>query len=191
MEIILKQAKEYEVPIMQKDGIEFLTKFIKENNVKNILEIGSAIGYSAIKMAKVSKDIKITTVERDMKRYNMAKENIKRLNLENQINIINDDFFNFNVKDEYDLVFIDAAKAQYIKFFEKVQNNTKYIVSDNLSFHGFVGNSEEIKSRNLRALVRKIENYITFIKENENFTTVFYEIGDGIAVSKKNVDNLN
>ena len=186
METILKQAQEYNIPIMQQDGIEFLTKFIKENNIKTVLEIGSAIGYSAIKMALVDKNIKITTIERDIDRYNMAIDNIKRLNFNNQIKIINDDFFNFDVTENYDLVFIDAAKAQYIKFFEKVQNNTKYIISDNLAFHGLVGTSGSIKSSNLRSLVSKIERYIIFLKENKNFTTTFYEIGDGIAVSTKN-----
>lgn len=185
MENILKQAKEYNIPIMQEDGIKFLIKFIKENNIKNILEFGSAIGYSAINMALINDDIKITTIERDIDRYNMACTNINRLNLQNQITIINDDVFNFDVNSNYDLVFIDAAKAQNIKFFEKVSNNTKYIITDNLSFHGLVGTSSNIKSRNLRGLVRKIENYIDFLNKNNDFQTIFYEIGDGIAVSMK------
>ena len=76
IEEIEKYAKEFNIPIMQKDGIEFLTNYIKENNIKNILEIGSAIGYSAIKMALVNSDIKVTTIERDIDRYNIAVKNI-------------------------------------------------------------------------------------------------------------------
>ncbi|MBS5778514.1 MAG: O-methyltransferase [Acholeplasma sp.] len=185
MEEILNQALEFDVPIMQEEGIKFLINFIKENNIKNILEFGSAIGYSAINMALISNDIEITTIERDTFRYSLAVSNINKFNLEKQITIINDDVFNFEVSKNYDLVFIDAAKAQNTKFFEKVANNTKYIITDNLSFHGLVGTSIDIKSRNLRGLVRKIENYIEFLKSNKEFETKFYQIGDGIAVSKK------
>lgn len=187
MEEILNQALEFDVPIMQEEGIKFLINFIKENNIKNILEFGSAIGYSAINMALISNDIEITTIERDTFRYSLAVSNINKFNLEKQITIINDDVFNFEVFKNYDLVFIDAAKAQNTKFFEKVANNTKYIITDNLSFHGLVGTSIDIKSRNLRGLVRKIENYIEFLKSNKEFETKFYQIGDGLLLVKKNL----
>jgi len=85
---IEKYAKENNVPIMLSDGINFLTNYIKENNIKNILEIGSAIGYSSIKMALVSDDISVTTIERDKERYDIAIENIKKFNLQDRINII-------------------------------------------------------------------------------------------------------
>ena len=75
-----KYAKENNVPIMLEDGLNFLTNYIKENNIKNILEIGTAIGYSAIKMALIGKDIKVTTIERDEERYIEAKKNIKKFN---------------------------------------------------------------------------------------------------------------
>ena len=88
LEEIEKFAKENNVPIMQKDGIEFLTNYIKENKIKNILEIGSAIGYSAIKMALVDNDIKVTTIERDKERYTIAIDNINKFNLNDRINII-------------------------------------------------------------------------------------------------------
>ena len=117
LEEIEKYAKDNNIPIMQKDGIIFLTKYIKENNIKKILEIGSAIGYSAIKMALVNENIKITTIERDPIRYKEAVKNIDNFNLNNQINIILNDALNTEIKDKYDLIFIDAAKAQNIKFF--------------------------------------------------------------------------
>ena len=89
-----KYAKEFNIPIMEHDGIEFLLKYIKENNIKNILEIGSAIGYSAIRMCLIDNDIKVTTIERDENRYKEAKKNINLFNLEDRINIILDDAFN-------------------------------------------------------------------------------------------------
>ena len=192
MVYILKEiedyAKENNIPIMQKEGIEFLTKYINDNDIKTILEIGSAIGYSAIKMALINENIKITTIERDKKRYDRAVKNINKFNLENQITIINDDAFNVDISDKYDLIFIDAAKAQYIKFFEKFKNNLNshgIIISDNLDFHGLTENVQDIQSRNLRQLVRKVNNYRDFLNNNNEFNTIFYHVGDGVAVSKR------
>ena len=152
---IEEYAEKNNVPIMQKDGIEFLTKYIKENNIKEILEIGSAIGYSAIKMALIDKNIKVTTIERDKERYEIAIKNIKNMELENQIEIYNEDALEFNIEKKYDLIFIDAAKAQYIKFFEKYKKNLKQkgtIISDNLEFHGLVKNPELTNNRNTKQL---------------------------------------
>jgi predicted O-methyltransferase YrrM len=181
-------AKENNVPIMLKDGIEFLTNYIKENNVKTILEIGSAIGYSAIKMALVDESIKVTTLERDQNRFNEAVKNIKEFNLENQIEIINADALEYNTDKQFDLIFIDAAKAQYIKFFEKYKINLKpkgTIISDNLDFHGLVKNPELTTNRNTIQLVKKINKYIEFLKENKEFKTEFISLGDGIGISKR------
>lgn len=181
-------AKKNNIPIMMKDGIEFLTRYIKENNIKTILEIGSAIGYSAIKMALVDKEIKVTTIERDTSRYNEAVKNIKEFNLENQIEIINRDALEYTTDKQFDLIFIDAAKAQYIKFFEKYKINLKKdgtIISDNLDFHGIVKNPELTTNRNTKQLVRKINTYIEFLKENKEFKTEFISLGDGIGISKR------
>lgn len=182
-------AKENNVPIIQKEGLNFLIEYIKQNNVKTILEIGTAIGYSSINMALVSDDIQITTIERNEKMYKQAIKNIKDFNLENRINVIYGDALDTVVQDKYDLIFIDAAKAQYIKFFEKYKQNLQMngaIITDNLNFHGLALHPEEIHSKNLKALVRKINNYKDFLINNKEFQTVFYEIGDGIAVSKYN-----
>ena len=182
-------AKENNVPIIQKDGLNFLIEYIKQKNVKTILEIGTAIGYSSINMALVSDDIQITTIERNEKMYKQAIKNIKDFNLENRINVIYGDALDTVVQGKYDLIFIDAAKAQYIKFFEKYKQNLQMngtIITDNLNFHGLALHPEEIHSKNLKALVRKINNYKDFLINNKEFQTVFYEIGDGIAVSKYN-----
>ena len=184
---IEEYAKKYNIPIMQKDGIEFLIDFIKNNKIKNILEIGTAIGYSAIKMANVSDDINVISIERDENRYKEAVKNVSKFNLNNRIKLINDDAFNVELNDKFDLIFIDAAKAQNIKFFLKFEKNlnvNKYIITDNLNFHGLV-NSNEKMSRNLRQLVRKIKDYVSFLKDNSNYDTKFYDIGDGISVSRK------
>ena len=188
LEELEKYAKEYNIPIMQKEGIDFMLEYIKKNNILTILEIGSAIGYSAIRMALLNPNIKIVTVERDIERYNEAVKNIKKFNLESQITIYNCDAFDLNLNEKFDFIFIDAAKAQYIKFFEKFKINLKdngTILSDNLNFHGLTHTKEKIESRNVRQLVRKINNYIEFLKTNQEFITQFYDCGDGIAISKK------
>ena len=181
-------AKENHVPIMMHDGIEYLCNYIKENKIKRILEIGSAIGYSAIKMALVDSDIKIITIEKDIDRYNMALENIKEFGLEKQINIILDDALNTQIEGEFDLVFIDASKGNNINFFKKYSANlSKYgiIVTDNLFFHGLVQDESLIKTKNQRGIVRKIQEFITFLDENTEFVTEYISVGDGISISRR------
>ena len=189
-----KNMKEYakanNVPIMTTSGINFMTKFIKDNNIKDILEIGTAIGYSAIMMCSVSDDINITTIERDEKRYLEAIKNIKKAGLEDRIELIYNDASKIKLDKEYDLIFIDAAKAQNRTFFERFSKNLKedgYIITDNMNFHGLVDTAvENIESRNLRQLVRKIKEYKYFLESNDTFETEFLEVGDGIAISHRN-----
>ena len=181
-------AEEKNIPIMTKEGINFLTKYIEKYNIKKILEIGAAIGYSSIMMALVSEDIEITTIERDEKRYLEAVKNIKKFNLESRINLIYKDAFDVSLTEQYDLIFIDADKAQNIKFFEKFSKNLNpkgTIITDNMNFHGLTEKDpEDIKSRNLRSLVRKLNDYRQYLKENEQYETDFLDIGDGLAISR-------
>lgn len=190
---LIREMKQYaevnNVPIMMDEGIDFLTTFILKNHVKNILEIGTAIGYSAIMMALVDPNVKITTIERDEIRYLEALKNVKAFGLENRITLIYNDAFNVKLDEKFDLIFIDAAKAQNIKFFEMFERNLEYrgvIITDNLKFHGLVDKKEEeIKSKNLRALARKIKDYVDYLKTNEKYNTEFFEVGDGISVSTR------
>ena len=190
---LLREMKQYaevnNVPIMMDEGIDFLTTFILKNHVKNVLEIGTAIGYSAIMMALVDPNLKITTIERDEVRYLEALKNVKAFGLENRITLIYNDAFNVKLEEKFDLIFIDAAKAQNIKFFEMFERNLEYrgvIITDNLKFHGLVDKKEEeIKSKNLRALVRKMKDYVDYLKTNEKYNTEFFEVGDGISVSTR------
>ena len=188
---VIKEMEKYaeinSIPIMQKSGINFLCKFIEKNNIKNILEIGSAIGYSSIRMALVNDDIKVTSIEKNQERYLEAIKNIKKCDLEKRITLILSDALNIDLDGTYDLIFIDAAKAQYTKFFKKYEKNLNkdgFIISDNMNFHGLVGSSTKIESKNLRQLVTKIEKYNDFLKENDKYITKFYKTGDGIAVSR-------
>ncbi len=182
-------AQKNNVPIMQDEGISFLTTFIIKNKIKSVLEIGTAIGYSAIMMALANPLLKITSVERDEKRYLEALNNVKKLNLEDRITLIFKDATDLTLDEKFDLVFLDAAKAQNTNFFKSFSRNLNdngFIITDNLDFHGFVNQPEsEIKSKNVRAIVRKIKEYIDFLEQNEAFETNFYKVGDGVSVSRK------
>ena len=193
MKEIIKEMEQYalenNVPIIEKDSITFIMKYIKANKIKNILEIGSAIGYSAILMATaMDSDGKITTIEKDETRYMECLKNVKKSGLESKIKVFYQDALEVNLTDvEYDLIFIDAAKGQYTKYFEKFQyflSPNGVIITDNLKFHGYVGNPK-IESKNIKSIAEKIENYIDYLKNSSEFVTKFYDIGDGFSVSVK------
>ena len=188
-----RYAREYDIPIMQKEGLVFFQKLIVENHIKSILEIGSAIGYSAIQLARLDPDMHIVTIERDDERYAKAVENIERSGLTDQIELIHGDALEVDIDGSFDCIFIDAAKAQYIRFFEKYETLLKedgIIVSDNLSFHGYVEHPERKMSRSLRGLVRKIKNYIVYLENHEKYDTLFINEGDGLAISRKKKTNM-
>ena len=186
---IEKYAEEENIPIMQKDGIDFLTSFIVKKQIKNVLEVGTAIGYSAIMMALSNKDVHITTIERDETRYMEALKNIKKFNLENRITLIFNDALNVNLEEQDDLIFIDAAKGKNKDFFEHFEGNLTqdgYIITDNMYFHGYVNMEEsEIPSKNILGIVRKIKDYTYFLENHMVYKTTIYNIGDGIAVTER------
>lgn len=189
LEEIKDDAVKTNIPIIEDDSLNFITDYIVKNDIKKVLEIGTAVGYSSIVMALSSPLVTITTIERDKDRYLKAVENIKKMNLEDRITIIYGDALDIDLKGMYDLIFIDAAKSQNIKFFEKFKQNLDVcgtIITDNLSFHGMTSKDlKDIESKNVRGLVKKINKYKEYLRENEEFKTKFYKLGDGLAVSRK------
>ena len=186
---IKEYARRENIPIMQDDGIEFLTSFIEKKGIKNILEVGTAIGYSAIMMALVNSNIHITTIERDEIRYMEALKNIKKLGLEERITLIFNEALNVEFNDKFDLIFIDAAKGKNKDIFNQFERNLSdngYIITDNMGFHGYVEMAEEdLPSKNIASIVRKIKDYIYFLENNMLYKTIIYKIGDGIAVTER------
>ncbi|EIT85283.1 O-methyltransferase [Fictibacillus macauensis ZFHKF-1] len=185
-------AREHEVPIMELIGMEVLLQQLRLLQPKRILEIGSAIGYSAIRMAQTVKEATIVTIERDDERYNVALENIKRFSLEDRITVLHSDA-NECVEDvaqlaPFDAIFIDAAKGQYRPFFD---NYSKYlssggvIFSDNILFKGYVADGRIAQTRRLRALIRKIQSYNEFLMQHPEYETAILPVGDGLAISVK------
>ena len=185
--VIEEYAEKENVPIMKKDSIDYLLEFIRKNNIKDVLEIGSAIGYSALKISTTGANV--TTIERDEERYKIAVENINKSNYKNQINIILSDALDVNISEKYDLIFIDAAKGKNKEFIDKFKKNLKtngYIIIDNMDFHGLVGKSSEIKKRRLRSLVRKIESFIEYMENQIEFKVTKINVGDGLYLLERN-----
>ena len=180
-------AKDNYVPIARKANIEYLQELIKKENIVDILELGSAIGYSAICMASVSDNVRVLTIERDEKMYNEAIKNIKEAKLENQIEIIFDDIFNVDIQNkQFDLIFIDAAKAQYTKFFEMFSpllRKNGVIISDNIELLDLQRLTSSKKSKKL---VEKMQNYKEYLKGLSDYNSEFLDIGDGFAITRKN-----
>lgn len=189
----IKEMKEYaninHVPIMLDDGISYLIEFLVQHQISTVLELGTAIGYSAIMMALALPQLKITTIERDRERYLEAVKNIKKFGLEDRITLIFSDAFNVELHDKFDLIFLDAAKGQNIKFFNQFDKNLKpggFYITDNIEFHGLVKKDDsEIRSKNMRSLIHKIKDYIQFLENHPNYHTEFVAVGDGLAVSEK------
>lgn len=185
--VIEEYAEKENVPIMKKDSIDYLLEFIRKNNIKDVLEIGSAIGYSALKISTTGANV--TTIERDEERYKIAVENINKSNYKNKINIILSDALDVNISEKYDLIFIDAAKGKNKEFIDKFKKNLKingFIIIDNMDFHGLIGKSSEIKKRRLRSLVRKIESFIEYMEDQTEFKVSKINVGDGLYLLERN-----
>ncbi|HLQ73333.1 MAG TPA: O-methyltransferase [Bacillota bacterium] len=183
-------AKEHRIPIMDPIGIQCLKQLVNIHQPNRILEIGTAIGYSALQMAQVSNSIEITTIERDRARYEEALDYIKESGEAKRINVQFGDALDLlpqlQKNDElFDFVFIDAAKGSYTTFFEQsvaMLTDQGVIVSDNVLFRGYVAHVEDAPKR-YKKLAEKIREYNEWLMNRKDFQTVILPIGDGIAVS--------
>lgn len=187
-ERIHDQAREDHVPIIKDDGMEFLIAYLREHeNIRDILECGTAVGYSAMNMAAVRWDMRIDTLEVDPVMYEQACRNIREQGYADRIFVHFGDAAQFNTDRIYDLVFVDAAKSQYRRYLEHFYRNTmkgSVFIFDNLNFHGIVDDPTLSKNRSTLQMTRKILAFRDHLLNDERFHTVFYpEIGDGIAVS--------
>ncbi|QVY60464.1 O-methyltransferase [Cytobacillus gottheilii] len=184
-------AEENGVPIMELVGIEALLQLLRIQQAKSILEVGTAIGYSALRMALALPESKIVTLERDEERIKLAGQYIQRSGREEQIIQLTGDALELEqeVKHHgpYDAIFIDAAKGQYQRFFEMYAPFLKddgVIVTDNVLFKGLVC-EDEIENKRIRSLVKKINLFNEWLMSHEDYDTVILPVGDGIAISKK------
>lgn len=184
-------AKEHGVPIMELAGIEAMLQLLRVKKPDSILEVGTAIGYSALRMAYAIPDCKIVTIERDAERYKLAEQYIHESGKASQILIIKGDALEAEeeVKEHgpYDAIFIDAAKGQYQRFFEiysRHLNKDGIIITDNVLFKGLVCESN-IENKRIRTLVKKIDSFNRWLMNHPDYYTVILPVGDGVAISKK------
>lgn len=186
IEEIKSKALEKGVPIIKDEGLSFLLDFISKNNCKNILELGTAVGYSAMNMARLDSDIHIDTIEKNEDMYKQAIANIKESGLDSQISVHFMPIEDFETDKVYDLIFVDAAKAQYGKYMEKFLPNLKkdgHMLFDNMVFHGLIYKVDEIESKNLRNLVKKIVKFREMVHIDPRFDIIEKDnIGDGILI---------
>ena len=191
IENLRDDAESNQVPIVDKLTLDLLKQLIRMNNAKEILEIGTAIGYSSMQFASISDDIKVTTIERNENMIMNAKVHFQEFNYQHQIRLIEADALEAydQVNDrEYDMIFIDAAKAQSRKFFELYTPLLKkggLVVTDNVLYHGFVSNIDIVRSRNVKQMVKKVQQYNQWLMKQSHFTTNFINMDDGIAISIK------
>lgn len=185
-------AQDFDVPIIQDQGLELMLQLLRIKQPQSILEIGTAIGYSSLMMARHLPNTHIVSIERDPKRYNEAIAYHERSTIKEQVTLIEADALEIANEElpiqKYDVIFIDAAKAQYQKFFEKYEPLLKedgMIISDNLIFHGHIFDNNQKQSRNLKQLVRKINRYNDWLANHPNYDTLLLPIGDGVAISLK------
>ena len=189
LEQIKQKALQETIPIISDEGLEILSFLISKHNVLRVLEIGTAVGYCAIALS-LAHPVLVTTIERNELMNQQAKAHIALCMLESRITLIQGDAQVVELPNQpsFDLLFIDAAKAQYQKFFEKFSPLVKVggvIVCDNLSFHGFADGTNVALSRDLKQLVRKINRFKTWLSSQDAWETSFLSCGDGMSISIK------
>ena len=188
LEKIKEKALENHIPIIMDDTLEVIAKILTEKKPKRILEIGTAVGYSAMCFSKyLAEDGLIDTIERDEERIEEAKQNFKKVKVENKINLYEGDAVEIlpTLNEKYDVVFIDAAKGKYPFFLKealRMLNQDGIIFADNILYKGYV--MSDYNKHKQRTAVRNLREYIKETTENPNLETEILEVGDGLAISK-------
>ena len=192
---IKQKALESHIPIIMDDTLEVIEKELKNNPPHKILEIGTAVGYSAMCFSEFLADNgKIDTIERDEKRIEEAKKNIKNVGVEDKINIYGGDAVEIlpTLNGKYDMVFIDAAKGKYPFFLKealRMPDKNGIIFADNILYKGYV--MSDYNKHKQRTAVRNLREYIKEVSENPNLETEILEVGDGLAISRIKQNNLS
>jgi predicted O-methyltransferase YrrM len=184
------EARKQNIPIMKDDGMAYLLSFLKEHTeIRDILECGTAVGYSAIRMAEIRWDMRVDTLEVDETRYQEAVRNIHEAGLDDRVHCYLYDAAEYETEKRYDLIFVDAAKSQYRRYLEYYYPyllQGGYMIFDNLAFHGIVDDESRSHNRSTIQMVHKIRKFRESLLEDERFEVRYEpERGDGIAIARK------
>jgi predicted O-methyltransferase YrrM len=180
------KAQSLKVPILSDDGLLFLVETLEKHQVRTVLEIGSAVAYSALAMT-IHTGVKVTTIEREPELHALARKNVLNFELTNEITLLFGDALDIELdpSSRFDAIFIDAAKAQYEKFFTKFEpylNVGGIIITDNLNFHNV---DLDTVSRGTKNLVKRLESFKQFLKDHTDYESELFDIGDGMSISKR------
>lgn len=184
-------AKENHVPIIEAEVAKFLNVIVSLQKPKKILELGTAIGYSSINMKIAYEDAKIITLEKNSKMVEIAKKNIKNFDFSDSIDVVQCDAYEYllDCDEKFDMIFIDAAKGQYLKYFEesmKLINDKGIIVCDNVLFKGMVCDEEALTKRHRKiTIVKRLNEFLEYISNLEEYKTSIIPIDDGMSISYK------
>lgn len=183
---LLAAAKENRVPIIRESGLSFILDYIRRQGVKDILEVGTAIGYSSIMMALAGRDIRVDTIEADADRYEEAVANIASIGLDGRIRVFLLDAITYQADRTYDLIFIDGPKAQYLSHMKQMEPYLKkggVFIFDNINFHGMVDDPSLTHNRRTRDLIRKLGLFRRRMLEDDRYHVHYYrELGDGLML---------
>lgn len=193
---IREYAKENHIPIMLNNTAKFLIKTIKENKPKNVLEIGTAIGYSGIAMLNAFDNLKLKTVELSKERFDLAVDNFNKFGFSNRVEALNEDALktlieSLNSQEQFDFIFLDGPKGQqylYFPMLKELLNKGGVLFVDDIFYHknyiekdGFVGHKH-------RSMVRNLEKFINIVQNDSDFSKEYYEIDEGVLIAKKLID---
>src|SRR5699024_7274537 len=186
------QAKKDHVPIMDPVSMQFVIQLIRLNKPKRILEIGTAIGYSALRMLEANPESTITTIEKDEKRYNQATANLKKYVNRKKVTLVQGDALSIMTnmvenEEKFDCIFIDAAKGQYEKYFNLADSlliNNGFIIADNVLFRGYVADYDFEHPR-YKSIVNRLREYNKRVTNHSSYHTSIVPVGDGVAISYK------
>lgn len=191
---LLKELEEYakanEVPVSQPESIRLIEVLLKMMNAKKILEVGSAIGYSAIRMSTAC-GAEVVTIELSEEMAELARNNISKAGLDDKIRLIcgdaKDVLPEIKGENEFDMIFVDAAKGQYMEFFPhcmRLLRQGGVLISDNVLYKGMTATDELVVRRKI-TIVRRLREYLDMLSNNKELSTAILPIGDGVAISFK------
>ena len=185
---IKEEALKNHVPIIEDDSLEYIANILKEKKPNKILEIGTAVGYSAINFSKylVGEGAKVLTIEIKEQMYEKALENISLMGLQDKINVVNADATKYlkNINEQFDVVFIDAAKGQYLVFLEEAIRLCKIggiIIADNMLYRGRT--LSDYNEHKHRTATNRLREYLVQMKEDKRLDSTLIKVGDGLAIS--------